>query len=80
MTDCDPGDEYPARRPLLPEILAALTTAPAGFAGDARARTATVGRPGDLVLLEDDPETDILALGRVRSAIGADRAIYERAP
>jgi len=60
-----------------PQILAALTTNPAGrFGYSGRAGRIATGLDADLTVLEGDPAKDITALSRVRLAIRGGRIIY----
>ncbi|HEY7699881.1 MAG TPA: amidohydrolase family protein [Vicinamibacteria bacterium] len=62
------------------EILASLTTAPAGRFGQAdRKGTIEPGKEADLVVFEGDPRADIRSLARVRYTIREGRVIW-RAP
>jgi imidazolonepropionase-like amidohydrolase len=85
MTDYDPTDEYRYMERAgmsFPQILAALTTAPARrFGGGERATGRLApGMDADLVLLDADPATDIRALSRVRSVWRQGRMIYRKHP
>jgi imidazolonepropionase-like amidohydrolase len=82
MTDYDPTDEYVymARAGLtFPQILAALTTAPASRFG-AATRTGRIepGLEADVVVVDGDPATDISALGRVRMTLRRGQVVYRR--
>ena len=81
MTDYDPTEEYALLGQAglsFPEVLAALTTAPAKrLAREPGVGFVAVGSPGDLVVLDDDPARDIRALARVRYTIRGGRIIYE---
>jgi imidazolonepropionase-like amidohydrolase len=82
MTDYDPTDEYVymARAGLtFPQILAALTTAPASRFG-AATRTGRIapGLEADVVAVDGDPATDISALGRVRMTLRRGQVVYRR--
>jgi imidazolonepropionase-like amidohydrolase len=80
MTDYDPTDEYRYMQRAgmsFRQILAALTTAPAGRFGEQR-RTSGRLEPGmdaDLVILDGDPAKDIAALSRVRAVWRRGRPI-----
>jgi imidazolonepropionase-like amidohydrolase len=59
------------------EILASLTTAPAGRFGQAdRKGTIEPGKEGDLAVFEGDPRVDIRSLARVRYTVRAGRVIW----
>ena len=82
MTDYDPADEYAYMQQAgltYPQILAALTTAPAARFGLA-ARTGRLGPglDGDVTVVDGEPERDIRALARVRYALRGGRLIYDR--
>ncbi|HXJ83154.1 MAG TPA: amidohydrolase family protein [Candidatus Methylomirabilis sp.] len=83
ITDFDPTDEYlyMAQAGLsYPQILAALTTAPAARLGAAsHAGRLAVGYDADVVVLEGDPAQDIRALARVRATLRGGRVIATRA-
>jgi imidazolonepropionase-like amidohydrolase len=84
MTDYDPTDEYVymERAGLtFPQILAALTTAPAARLG-AAARTGRLapGFEADVVVVGGDPATDIRVLGRVRMTLRRGQPIYRSTP
>ena len=82
ITDYDPTDEYVymAQAGLsYPQILAALTTAPAARLGAAtHAGRLAVGYDADVVVLEGDPAQDIRALARVRATLRGGRVIASR--
>ena len=72
MTEYDPTDEYRYMEQAgmsFRQILAALTTAPAGRFGEHERISGRLerGRDADLVILDEDPANDIKALGRVRA-------------
>jgi imidazolonepropionase-like amidohydrolase len=64
-----------------PQILAALTTAPAARLG-AAARTGRLapGLEADVVVVGGDPATDIRVLGRVRMTLRRGQPIYRSTP
>jgi len=80
--DPDPSEEYRLMAQAgmgFRQILAALTTAPAGrFEGAGRAGRITPGFPADLVVLGGDPARDIRALAEVRYTLRAGRIVYRR--
>jgi imidazolonepropionase-like amidohydrolase len=82
MTDYDPTDEYVYLQGAglsYPQILAALTTAPAErFGASARAGRLAVGLDADIAVVEGEPESDIRALARVRYTLRAGVVIFER--
>ncbi len=82
MTEYDPTDEYVyLQRAGLSyaQILAALTTAPAGRFGQAsRTGRLAAGLDADVTVVEGDPARDIRALARVRYALRGGRVIFER--
>ncbi len=62
-----------------PAVLAALTTAPAERFGVLTDRgIVSVGRRADLVLLDGDPRTDLLAFARVRATVRGGRVLFVR--
>ena len=80
MTDYDPTEEFAAmsRAGLTPmQILASLTTAPAGRFGesDKRGRLST-GMQADLVVLSADPATDATNFTKVRYTVRGGRIVY----
>jgi imidazolonepropionase-like amidohydrolase len=78
--DPDPGEEYAlmARAGMsFREILASLTTAPAGRFGESHRRGRIApGLEADLAVLGDDPTRDIRALAAVRHTLRAGKVIY----
>jgi imidazolonepropionase-like amidohydrolase len=83
MTEYDPTDEYVAMEQAglsYPQILAALTTAPAARFGAARSGRLAVGYLADVVVLEGDPAQDIRVLARVRTTLRGGRVIATRQP
>jgi len=61
-----------------PQILAALTTAPARrFGASAHSGRIAQGMDADLVVLDRDPATDITALSKVHLVIRAGKPLYE---
>ena len=59
------------------QILASLTTNPAARFTHGGG-TLAIGAPGDVVILEGDPATDVTALSRVRYTIRDGRILYQR--
>ena len=84
MNDYDPTEEYVlmAQAGLTSaDILASLTTAPAGRLGAAsRAGRVATGLDGDIVVLAGDPMADVRAFAAVRYAIRGGRVIYAASP
>jgi imidazolonepropionase-like amidohydrolase len=84
MTDYDPTDEYVYMHQAglsYPQILAALTTAPAArFGAATRAGRLAPGLVADIVVLDGDPADDIRALARVRATLRGGLIIYRRTP
>jgi imidazolonepropionase-like amidohydrolase len=80
MRDYTTDDEFAAlaKCGLSPmEILAMLTTAPAGRFGVSNAKgTITPGRLADLAILDGDPVRDLTAFSKVRMTIRSGRVIY----
>jgi len=79
MSDYDPTEEYRLMaRALTPmQILASLTTAPAGRWTEAGARgRVEAGMVADLVVLEADPAADPANFAKVRCTIRAGRLTY----
>jgi imidazolonepropionase-like amidohydrolase len=78
--DPDPGEEYAlmARAGMgFGQILASLTTAPAGRFGESHRRGRIApGLEADLVVLKDDPSRDLKALGVVRYTLRSGKVIY----
>jgi imidazolonepropionase-like amidohydrolase len=78
--DPDPGEEYAlmARAGMgFGQILASLTTAPAGRFGESHRRGRIApGLEADLVVLKDDPSRDLKALGAVRYTLRSGKVIY----
>ncbi len=61
------------------DVLRMLTAAPAlRFGVEAETGSVSVGRAADLVLLEADPITDVLALTKVAATIRGGRVLYRR--
>jgi imidazolonepropionase-like amidohydrolase len=82
MADYDPADELTMMREAgmsFPEILASMTTAPAGRFGQA-GRTGRIapGMDADLVLLGGDPERDIRQLVNPRLVLRAGKVLFRR--
>jgi imidazolonepropionase-like amidohydrolase len=79
MAEYDPADEYLSMQQAglsYPQILAALTTAPAvRFGAAARSGRLAAGYVADVVVLEGDPAQDIRALARVRTTLRGGRVI-----
>jgi imidazolonepropionase-like amidohydrolase len=84
MNDYDPTEEYVlmAQAGLTSaDILASLTTEPAGRLGAAsRAGRVATGLDGDIVVLAGDPMADVRAFATVRYAIREGRVIYSASP
>jgi imidazolonepropionase-like amidohydrolase len=83
MTDYDPSEEfvYLQRAGLAPaQILAMLTTAPAGRFGLAQ-RTGRLasGLAADVVVLDGDPALDVHVFARVRTTMRDGRVIHGKA-
>jgi imidazolonepropionase-like amidohydrolase len=82
MTDYDTTDEYrylAGAGLTYAQILASLTTAPAGRFGRAeRAGRLAPGFEADVTVVEGEPERDIRALARVRYTLRAGRVIFAR--
>ncbi len=81
MTEYDPTDEYVYMQQAgltYPQILAALTTAPAARLGAVRSGRLAAGYTADVVVLEGDPGQDIRALARVRTTLRGGRVIATR--
>jgi imidazolonepropionase-like amidohydrolase len=80
IDDYDPSDEYALMGEAgmtFRQILASLTTAPAGKFGDAgRLGRIAPGLVADLVVLNGDPSRDVRAFAAVRYAIGGGKVIY----
>jgi imidazolonepropionase-like amidohydrolase len=76
MSHFDPTDEYvsmPQAGLSYPQILAALTTAPAArFGAAARSGRLAAGCVADVVVPEGDPAQDTRALARVRATVRGD--------
>ncbi|MBC7582869.1 MAG: amidohydrolase family protein [Tardiphaga sp.] len=60
------------------QVLAALTTNPAGFFHAARKGRVEVGMDADLVVLDGDPAADVRNLAKVGMTIRAGRIIYQK--
>jgi len=84
MSDYDPADEYVYMEQAglsYPQILAALTTAPAArFGAAVRAGRLGPGLDGDVVVLDGDPAQDVRALARVRLTLRGGRVVYRKTP
>ena len=82
MHDYTTGDEFDAlgQCGLTPmDILAMLTTAPAGRFGVSQMKgTVTQGKLADLTILDGDPAEDLAAFSRVRMTIRSGQVIYQR--
>ena len=79
IADYDPTDEYVYMQQAglsYPQILAALTTAPAArFGAAARTGRLAAGLDADIVVIQGDPAQDIRALARVRTTLRAGRVV-----
>ena len=84
MADYDPTEEYvfmAAAGMDFRQILASLTTAPAGEFGESAARGRIApGLAADLVVLDRDPASDVRAFAEVRYTMRDGRLIYRTAP
>jgi len=82
MNDYDPGDEYAlkAEAGMSPtQILASLTTTPAAKFGDSgRLGRIAPGFVADLVILSEDPLSDVRAFAAVAYTIRDGRVIYRK--
>jgi len=83
MTEYNPTDEYLYMQRAgmsFPQILAALTTTPAGRLGGSPGVGGKVeaGQAADIVILEGDPEHDIRALSQVSDVLRDGRLIFTR--
>jgi imidazolonepropionase-like amidohydrolase len=82
-TDPDPREEYTLMAQAgmsFPQILAALTTAPAERFGESKETgRIAVGLQADIAIVKGDPSKDILALAAVEYTLRAGKIIY-RAP
>jgi imidazolonepropionase-like amidohydrolase len=58
------------------QVLSSLTTNPARVWGDTAAGTLQVGSPGDVVVLADDPRTDLRNFAHVRFLIRGARTVF----
>jgi imidazolonepropionase-like amidohydrolase len=80
--DYDPTEEYELMKRAglsFDEILASLTTAPAGRFGQSERKGAVApGMQADLVALEGDPREDIRSLARVRYTVREGRIIWKK--
>jgi imidazolonepropionase-like amidohydrolase len=80
LPDYDPSNEYSlmSRAGLTPmQILASLTTAPAGRFNESASRgRVAVGMPADLVVLSADPATDATNFAKVRYTVRGGRIVY----
>ena len=68
----DPTEEYVLMSQAgmtFPDILASLTTTPAGFFGESKSGRIAEGFEADLVVLDGDPSKDIRALAAVRHTL-----------
>ena len=68
----DPTEEYLLMTQAgmtFPDILASLTTTPAGFFGESKSGRIAEGFDADLVVLDGDPSKDIRALAAVRHTL-----------
>ena len=76
----DTTQEYELMRRALSErqVLAALTTNPAGYFKAARKGKVEKGFDGDLVVLDADPVTDVRNLAKVATTIRAGQVIYQK--
>lgn len=82
MDDFDTGDEFRlmARAGLdFAAIAATLTTNPARRFGKT-AGTVSPGEPADLVILQDDPQTNLDALAKVAMTIRAGHVVFRQTP
>jgi imidazolonepropionase-like amidohydrolase len=81
--DYDPREEYGLMAQAgmtFPQVLASLTTAPAErFGASSRVGRIAPGLEADLVVLKDDPASDVRALAEVEYTLRAGRIVY-RAP
>lgn len=79
-TDYDPSEEYQQMNRAsmnFPDILAALTTAPAKrFGVPDRKGKISIGMDADMVLLAGAPANDITALSNVRYTLRKGRIVY----
>ena len=83
MTEYDPSEEfvYLQRAGLgPPQILAMLTTTPAGRFGRPRTGRLAPGLAADVVVLDGDPALDVRAFAKVRTTIRDGRIIYRKPP
>ena len=82
MTDYSTGDEFGALAQsglTAMDILRMLTVAPAERFGVADAKgTISVGKLGDLVVLDGDPAEDVGNFAKVRATVRSGRVIYDR--
>jgi imidazolonepropionase-like amidohydrolase len=80
LPDYDPSNEYSlmSRAGLTPiQILASLTTAPAGRFNESASRgRVAAGMPADLVVLSADPATDAANFAKVRYTVRGGRIVY----
>jgi imidazolonepropionase-like amidohydrolase len=80
LPDYDPSNEYSlmSRAGLTPmQILASLTTAPAGRFNESASRgRVAAGMPADLVVLSADPATDATNFAKVRYTVRGGRIVY----
>jgi imidazolonepropionase-like amidohydrolase len=80
MNDYDPTEEYVLMAQAgmtSADILASLTTAPAGrFGAASRAGRVAAGLDADVVVLAGDPAADVRAFAAVRYSIRGGRVIY----
>ena len=76
----DTTQEYELMRRALSErqVLAALTTNPAGYFKAAKKGKVEKGFDGDLVVLEGDPMTDVRNLAKVATTIRSGQVIYQK--
>ncbi|UOQ51487.1 amidohydrolase family protein [Hymenobacter cellulosivorans] len=83
MRDYSPADEYLLMNQAglrFPQILAALTTAPARrFGRDAQTGKVAKGMSADLVILRSDPATDVRAFADVAYTLHQGKLLYSQA-
>lgn len=81
--DSDPAEEYALMAEAgmtFRDILASLTTTPAGRFGDSeRLGRIAPGLEADLVVLKDDPASDVRALDSVQYTLRAGKVVYRAA-
>ena len=72
--------EFMGRAMPWPDILASLTTNPAGFFKDAAKGRVEEGMTADLVVLDGDPASDVRNLAKVAYTIRGGKIIYSSKP